>query len=241
MLKESQAATPAGSAFPVQPIETSAIGPSSAYLPVKRAFDFVVALMALIVLSPLMLLIATWIRLGSRGPILYRAPRVARGGGTFTMLKFRTMVVDADRGASSTGADDPRITTVGKLLRRVKMDELPQFINVLRGEMSFVGPRPQVRWAVDLYTQSERHILSVRPGITDYASLKYRNEGEILKGSTDPDKDYLEKIAPGKSKLALMYIHNMSLPVDVKIITATALSVFGVDPEWCLPPEGKAL
>jgi len=155
------------------------------------------------------------------------------------MRKFRTMVVDADKiGPSSTAGDDPRITRPGKFMRRFKLDELPQLFNVLRGEMSFVGPRPQVQWAVDLYTPEERLLLSVRPGITDFASLRFRNEDEILKGSADPDKDYLEKIAPQKIKLGLHYVRNQSLLTDLKLIVATGLMVFGVSPEWCLPrPE----
>jgi lipopolysaccharide/colanic/teichoic acid biosynthesis glycosyltransferase len=154
------------------------------------------------------------------------------------MLKFRSMVVGADRrGASSTSEDDPRITSVGRLLRRFKLDELPQLLNVLRGDMSFVGPRPQVQWAVDLYSDEERALLSLRPGVTDFASLRFRNEGEILKGSSDPDRDYLLKIAPAKIRLGLHYVRNCSLWTDLRIITATALSVLGVDPGWCLPPD----
>jgi lipopolysaccharide/colanic/teichoic acid biosynthesis glycosyltransferase len=152
------------------------------------------------------------------------------------MLKFRTMVVGADRmGASSTAADDERVTVVGRAVRRYKLDELPQFINVLRGEMSVVGPRPQVRWAVELYSAEERGILAFQPGITDFASLYYRNEGEILAGSSDPDRDYLQKIAPGKMKLALLYCATASPTVDVKIIVATGLSLLGLDPSWCIP------
>jgi lipopolysaccharide/colanic/teichoic acid biosynthesis glycosyltransferase len=116
------------------------------------------------------------------------------------------------------------------------LDEVPQLINVLSGDMSFVGPRPQVQWAVDLYTPEERDLLTVRPGITDYASLVFRNEGEILRGSEDPDKDYLEKIAPAKARLGLIYVHTRSLWLDLKILIATALVGLGIDPGWCLPP-----
>jgi lipopolysaccharide/colanic/teichoic acid biosynthesis glycosyltransferase len=152
------------------------------------------------------------------------------------MLKFRTMIVDAERvGPSSTAGDDPRITRPGRFMRRLKLDELPQLLNVLVGDMSFVGPRPQVQWAVDLYSSEERHLLDVRPGITDWASLLFRNEGEILAGSSDPDRDYLEKIAPLKIKLGLHYVYHRSFIVDLEIILATALSVVGVDPAWCLP------
>jgi lipopolysaccharide/colanic/teichoic acid biosynthesis glycosyltransferase len=153
------------------------------------------------------------------------------------MLKFRTMVVNADKlGGSSTSDDDARLTSAGKFMRRLKLDELPQLVNVVNGEMSFVGPRPQVEWAVNLYTPEERGLLTVRPGITDFASLRFRNEGEILRGSTDPDRDYLEKIAPQKIRLGLYYVRHYSLWVDVKIVVATLLSIAGLDPSWCLPP-----
>ena len=144
------------------------------------------------------------------------------------MLKFRTMVVDAEKiGASSTAEDDPRITRVGAVLRRYKLDELPQLINVFRGDMSFVGPRPQVQWAVDLYTEEERDLLSVRPGITDYASLRFSNEGEILKGSADPDEAYFELIAPEKIRLGLEYVRTRSFWVDLKLIFLTIARMFG--------------
>jgi lipopolysaccharide/colanic/teichoic acid biosynthesis glycosyltransferase len=192
------------------------------------------------VLALPLLAIALWIKLDSKGPVFYRGKRVGRGGKQFHILKFRSMVVDAERiGASSTSDDDPRITRPGKFIRRCKLDELPQLINVFLGEMSMVGPRPQVQWAVDLYTDVERSLLGVRPGITDYSSLVYRNEGEILRGSTDPDKDYLEKIAPGKIQLGLLYVRTHNLWIDVKIILATALAIPGIDPLWCLPPSER--
>jgi lipopolysaccharide/colanic/teichoic acid biosynthesis glycosyltransferase len=128
------------------------------------------------------------------------------------------------------------LTSAGRFLRRFKLDELPQLINVVRGEMSFVGPRPQVEWAVKLYNSEEQALLSVRPGITDFASLRFRNEGEILRGSIDPDRDYMEKIAPHKIRLGLYYVRHYSFTVDIKIIAATLLSLGGVDPSWCLPP-----
>jgi len=206
------------------------------YPHLKRTFDLILAGSALVLLSPVLALIGLWIKLSDRGPVLYSGSRVGRGGKTFHMLKFRTMVVGADSaGPSSTAGDDPRITRPGLLMRRLKLDELPQLVNVLRGEMSFVGPRPQVQWAVDLYTPEQRALLAVRPGITDYASLRFRNEGEILKGSADPDRDYLEKIAPLKIELGLHYVQTYSLVSDVKLVVATFLSLLGVDPEWCLP------
>jgi len=136
-------------------------------------------------------------------------------------------VVDGDKlGDSSTANDDTRITRIGRFLRKFKLDELPQLINVLKGEMSFVGPRPQVQWAVDLYTKEEREILTIRPGITDYASLRFVNEGEILKGSADPDKDYMEKIHPEKMSLCLEYLRTRSFWGDIKIILQTIALIF---------------
>jgi len=156
------------------------------------------------------------------------------------MIKFRTMVIGADKlGPSSTARGDDRITRPGHFIRRFKLDEISQLINVFRGDMSLVGPRPQVQWAVDLYTPEERRLLDVRPGITDYASIRFRNEAEILAGSPDPDRDYLEKIAPLKIKLGLYYVGTYSLFTDLKLIVATILSVVGVNPEWSLPPAGS--
>jgi lipopolysaccharide/colanic/teichoic acid biosynthesis glycosyltransferase len=204
----------------------------------KRFIDLIIALIGLVLLSPLLIAIAIWVKASSAGPVLYSGVRVGRAGLPFRMLKFRTMVVNADKiGGSSTADDDARLTSAGRFLRRFKLDELPQLINVLRGDMSFVGPRPQVEWAVNLYTADERRLLSVRPGITDFASLRFRNEGEILRGSTDPDRDYLEKIAPHKIRLGLYYVQHYSFFVDARILAATLLSLTGVDPSWCLPPS----
>lgn len=208
----------------------------------KRLFDLAASAFGLIVFSPLLLAIALWIKLDSPGPVFYRGRRVGRGGKPFAMLKFRTMVVDAERiGGSSTGEDDSRITRAGRFLRRYKLDELPQLFNVLIGSMSFVGPRPQVQWAVDLYTAEQRRLLDVRPGITDYASLVFRNEGEILRGSQEPDRCYLERIAPRKIRLGLTYVHRHNVWIDLKIIVATSLVMVGIRPDWCLPPEKCAL
>jgi lipopolysaccharide/colanic/teichoic acid biosynthesis glycosyltransferase len=199
----------------------------SLYPAAKRTFDAVAAAAGLIVLSPIIAGIAVAIKLGSKGPLLYRGTRVGMNGEHFHMLKFRTMVVDADKiGGSSTPEDDPRVTPIGKPLRRYKLDELPQLINVLKGDMSFVGPRPQVQWAVDLYTPEERRILEVRPGITDEASLRFSNEAEILKGSKDPDRDYIEKIHPEKMRLSLEYVRNRSFSGDLSIIARTAGAIF---------------
>ncbi|MEW6409354.1 MAG: sugar transferase [Nitrospirota bacterium] len=171
--------------------------------------------------------ISILIKKEDKGPVFYRGVRVGRYGKSFMIFKFRTMVINAEKiGGSSTADDDPRITRIGKFLRRYKLDELPQLINVLKGEMSLVGPRPQVPWAVELYSEEEKLLLSIRPGITDYASIKFKNESEILKGSTEPDKDYLEKIAPEKLRLGLEYVKKKSLWVDLKIIFATIKALF---------------
>jgi len=196
------------------------------YPAVKRALDIVVASVGLAALSPILLAIAALIKLDSQGPVLYAAPRVGRHGRMFRMYKFRTMVANADKiGGSSTAADDPRITRVGRVLRRYKLDELPQLINVLFGTMSLVGPRPQVKWAVDLYTEAERAVLNVPPGITDYASLRFPNEGELLRGSADPDGDYMEKIHPEKMRLSLEYVRRRSLRTDLAILARTLAAV----------------
>jgi lipopolysaccharide/colanic/teichoic acid biosynthesis glycosyltransferase len=191
----------------------------------KRALDLGVSSLALVVLSPLLLLIAILIKLDSEGPVLYRAPRVGLGGQLFSMYKFRTMVVDADRGPSSTPDDDPRITRVGRVLRRYKLDELPQLFNVFGGTMSLVGPRPQVKWTVDLYSDEERLALTVPPGITDWASLRFPNEGEILRGAADPDQAYFEKIHPEKMRLAVAYVRNRSLTTDLAILWKTFVAI----------------
>jgi lipopolysaccharide/colanic/teichoic acid biosynthesis glycosyltransferase len=194
---------------------------------VKRIFDFLGSLLGLVLLSPVLLLIALLIKVDSRGPVFYRGVRVGLFGGVFKIFKYRTMIINADKvGVSSTPDDDPRLTRLGKFLRRYKLDELPQLINVLKGDMSLVGPRPQVQWAVDLYTPEQRTVLTVRPGITDYASVHFPNEGEILKGSTNPDQDYMEKIHPKKMRLSLEYVRERSLWVDLKIIFQTIAAIF---------------
>src|SRR5271168_3364645 len=197
---------------------------------IKRFFDLILSSILLIAFSPLLLFVAVRIRLEDGGPVFYRGLRVGRYGNPFKMLKFRTMVVDADwRGASSTAADDDRVTRCGHFIRRYKIDELPQLLNVLGGSMSVVGPRPQVAWAVELYEPEQKQaILSVRPGITDYASIKFSNEAEILRGSRDPDRAYLELIAPEKTRLARLYADNQSLATDLHILWLTLLNLIGV-------------
>jgi len=196
------------------------------YSALKRLFDILASAAALIVLAPLLGALAILIKGYDGGPVLYAGRRVGQNGKPFGMYKFRSMVLNADRiGGSSTPDDDPRITPIGRFLRRYKLDELPQLINVLKGEMSIVGPRPQVQWAVDLYTPEQRQVLSVPPGITDYASVRFPNEGEILKGSADPDRDYMEKIHPEKMRLSLEYVRSRSLRTDLQVIAQTFLAI----------------
>lgn len=191
----------------------------------KRAFDILVSLAALILLLPVLMAIAALIWAGDRHSPLFLARRVARGGGEFCMVKFRTMIPNAWKsGVNSTAAGDLRITRVGRCLRGAKLDELPQLWNVLAGDMSLVGPRPQVRADVEMYTPEEMAMLSVRPGITDYASIVFADEGEILCGSADPDLLYNQIIRPWKSRLILLYLENGSLMRDIEIIGLTVLA-----------------
>lgn len=189
---------------------------------VKRSLDVVLSLLALGILAPILGFVALLIMLDSAGPVFYKGIRIGRYGKPFQIYKFRTMVANArTMGPSSTAADDARITSVGRYIRRYNLDELPQFINVLKGEMSIVGPRPQVPWAVALYTEEEKRILTVRPGITDWATIWVGDEGELLRGSTDPDRDYMEKIWPAKRRLQLEYVRNQSVWTDFKIMLKT--------------------
>ena len=188
----------------------------------KRFFDILASSFGLLLLSPLLLWIAWRIRQEGNGPVFYRGVRVVSKGKHFSIFKFRTMVVGAEKiGPSSTCAEDPRITWIGSSLRKHKLDELPQLINVLIGDMSIVGPRPEVKKFTDLYTEEERVILSVRPGITDWASIWNRDEGAMLARSKDPDRDYMEKIRPEKIRLQLKYVREQSFWTDVKIIFLT--------------------
>jgi lipopolysaccharide/colanic/teichoic acid biosynthesis glycosyltransferase len=192
----------------------------------KRAFDVAVAVAVLLVSWPLLATVAAAIRFEDSGPILYRGKRAGRGGRPFQMFKFRTMIVDAEtRGGASAGDDDIRITTTGAWMRRLKLDELPQLWTVLRGDMSLVGPRPQVLDEVARYSLEERALLDVRPGITDFASIAFRNEGEILRGHGDPDEAYRRLIRPRKMRLALAYLQRRSFLVDMAILWATAVTI----------------
>ena len=192
----------------------------------KRGFDFVSSLVGLILASPVLLVIAILIKREDRGSVFYRGVRVGRFGKLFRIFKFRTMVVNAEKlGGPSTADDDPRITKVGNFIRKFKLDELPQLINVLKGEMSIVGPRPEVQMYVDMFMEEERAILSVRPGITDWASIWNPDEGGILAGSLDPEKTYMEKIRPEKIRLQLKYVRERSFWNDLKIIAQTIITI----------------
>ncbi len=197
------------------------------YTTSKRLFDIVFSVIILTLASPIILVLAFWIKRDSSGPNFYRGKRVGLNGHPFYIFKFRTMVMNADKiGGPSTADDDPRITQSGKFIRRYKLDEIPQFINVLIGDMSVVGPRPEVQTYVDMYTEEEKPILKVKPGITDYASIKYHNEGEILAGSADPEQAYMEKIRPGKLKLQLEYVKKRGFFEDLRIIGLTGMTLF---------------
>jgi len=194
---------------------------------IKRLFDIILSVAGLAILLPLFAIIGLLIKLDSKGPVFYRGERVGMLGKPFRMYKFRSMVVNAASiGGSSTAADDPRITRMGAFLRsHFQFDELPQFISILKGDMSFVGPRPEVAEYTSLYSEEEKAILSVPPGLTDYASIWNPNEGEILRDSDDPDRAYMEKIRPTKIRLQLQYIRNRSFTEDIKIIALTLITV----------------
>ena len=195
-------------------------------LAAKRAMDIVISAAALCVLWPVLLLIALAIVVDDPGPVFYRQVRVGRGGKPFRIFKFRTMVVDADKkGLSITVGRDSRITRVGAFLRKTKLDELAQLLNVFCGQMSFVGPRPEVPRYVELYTPYQRQVLLVRPGITDYASIAYRNENDLLAGADDPERMYIETIMPDKIELNMKYLREISPLTDVRLIFRTVLAV----------------
>ena len=191
-----------------------------------RFFDFILSLVGLVVLAPIFIVLAIWIKIDSKGPVFYKQVRVGQNGIDFGLFKFRSMVVDADKkGLITVGGRDPRITRSGYFIRKYKLDELPQLINVLVGDMSLVGPRPEVRKYVDLYTNKQQKVLSVKPGITDYASIEYMDENEILGKSNDPEKTYIEEIMPEKIKYNMKYIQNKNLFEYFKIILLTVLKI----------------
>lgn len=192
----------------------------------KRAMDIVLSACALAVLWPLLLLIALAIWIDDPGPVFYRQVRVGRNGKTFRIFKFRSMVMDADKkGLAITVGRDSRITRVGTVLRKTKLDELAQLLNVILGQMSFVGPRPEVPKYVELYTPYQRQVLLVRPGITDYASIAYRNENDLLAGAPNPEAMYIKQIMPDKIELNMKYLREISPLADIRLILKTIVAV----------------
>lgn len=187
----------------------------------KRTFDILLSIIILLIFLPIGLIMALWILFESKGGVFYRQERIGKFGSPFLILKFRSMLKDADKSGKLTIGRDPRITQSGHFLRKFKLDEFPQFINVLIGEMSIVGPRPEVKEFVDLYTEDQRQVLNVRPGITDYASVEYFNENEMLGKSEDPHKTYIEVIMPAKIELNKKYLANPSLGNDLSIMWRT--------------------
>jgi lipopolysaccharide/colanic/teichoic acid biosynthesis glycosyltransferase len=195
---------------------------------IKRSFDIIVSFLGLVVLTPLLLLLAVVIKLDSPGPIFFRQERIGKGFRPFFIFKFRTMLQDlSDQGRLITVGDDPRITRVGRFLRKSKFDELPQLINVLKGDMSLVGPRPEVRRYVELFQKDYEQILKIRPGITDLASLKYHNEAAVLEGFDNPEAEYCNRILPDKISLSKEYVKKSSFIFDLALIVKTLPKIFG--------------
>ena len=194
---------------------------------IKRIFDIVTSLIALVILLPVFIIISIWILLDSRGGIIYRQLRAGKNNRDFFIFKFRTMRPASDAaGLLTIGGRDPRITHAGYYLRKSKLDELPQLFNIIMGKMSIVGPRPEVRKYVKLYTEEQMKVFGVRPGLTDYASLEYIDESNILAASDDPEKTYIETIMPAKLDLNLKYIRERSMGRDIKIIFTTIIRIF---------------
>lgn len=192
----------------------------------KRTMDVILSLTGLVIISPLLFIISMCIKLDSRGPVFFKQTRVGRYEEPFQIFKFRTMIVDAEKkGKQITVGKDSRITRTGQFLRKYKLDELPQLINVLIGDMSLVGPRPEVPKYTAYYTNEQKRIFEIRPGITDYASIKYRNENEVLAKSEDPEKTYIEEVMRDKLSLNLKYLDQQSVINDVKIIFMTIIAI----------------
>lgn len=195
---------------------------------VKRGFDILMALIGLILLSPFFLLIALAIAVDSRGGVFYKQERIGKNRKPFKLLKFRSMGVGADKkGLLTVGFNDNRVTRVGRFIRRYKLDELPQLLNILWGNMSFVGPRPEVRKYVDQYSEEQLKVLQVRPGLTDYASLEYFNENELLSKSPNPEETYVKEVMPAKLNLNFKYIENQGFFTDLNLIFRTIGRVMG--------------
>lgn len=192
----------------------------------KRSFDVFFSFCGLVILSPVLMIIAIMVKTDSKGPVIYKQERVGRSGKIFRVFKFRSMKQDSDRkGHLTVGGKDPRITKTGYYLRKYKLDELPQLINVLKGEMSFVGPRPEVIKYVQLYDDNQKKVLNVRPGITDVASIKYRNENELLENSDNPEQYYINEIMTDKLKMNLDYINDRSFFKDIRVILNTIKAI----------------
>jgi len=188
----------------------------------KRLFDIIASGLGLICLSPLFAVLAVWIKCDSKGPVFYRQVRVGRNNRDFRIYKFRSMRPDSDKlGLITVGGRDPRVTRSGYYIRKYKFDEFPQLINVFIGDMSLVGPRPEVRKYVDMYTPEQMRVLSVRPGITSLASIRYRNENDILAAADDPDRCYIEQVMPDKLAIDLEYVDRATLWNDIKLIFST--------------------
>ncbi|MBI3135929.1 MAG: sugar transferase [Bacteroidetes bacterium] len=192
----------------------------------KRIFDILASLVVLVLLAPVFLFIAIWILLDSRGGVFYKQTRVGKNGKEFKLLKFRSMRAGADKSGQLTIGNDDRVTAVGRFIRKTKLDEFPQLLNILAGHMSIVGPRPEVPKYVQLYSTAQKKVLSVRPGLTDYASLEYFDEQKILGQAVDPEKAYIEEVMPKKLALNLKYISEMSLGLDVRLIFRTIGRIF---------------
>ena len=191
----------------------------------KRLFDVVCSFFGLLVLSPLFVFLSLWVGLGSKGGVFYKQKRVGRFNKDFTLYKFRSMRVGADKkGLLTIGGKDSRVTKAGFFIRKYKLDELPQLLNVLKGDMSFVGPRPEVRKYVDMYTERQLKVLDVRPGITDLASIKYRNENDLLAAADNPEQYYIDVVMQDKLALNLQYIETRSFFGDIKLIFRTIFS-----------------
>jgi lipopolysaccharide/colanic/teichoic acid biosynthesis glycosyltransferase len=192
-----------------------------------RFLDIIFSITAAVILSPVFLIIAAIIKIDSAGPVFFIQERIGRNFRPFRLYKFRTMNnYPGDESLITIGVRDPRITKVGYYLRRIKLDELPQVINVIKGDMSIVGPRPEVRKYVELYTEEQKRVLVVKPGITDYASIEFRNENELLSGIENPDDYYIKVIMPEKLKLNLQYLSNRSVKQYLRIIFLTILRLF---------------
>ncbi len=195
----------------------------------KRLFDLFFSLTGLIILSPLIFIISIFIIIDSKGGVFYKQKRVGKNSRDFSLIKFRTMKIDsAMQGLLTIGSKDSRITKTGYFLRKHKLDELPQLINILKGDMSFVGPRPEVRKYVELYNERQKQVLKIKPGLTDYASLEYINESEILSKAVNPEKVYIEEIMPSKLELNLKYITESGIKTDMKIIYKTLRKILSI-------------